>query len=301
MSGRSSIDSLQQLAPVSDLEAATVFAAGREELLAGVLSLPPGRTRIRQAARHRRTLVVAIALTVFVAAGTAAGWAILGSSARETTSIECVIRGTDTIIPATSGDPAYDCAVTWKNDLGTDPPPLVAYDNGNGGVTVVPRAEKPQPGWRQLPAGQDVELIQLQDSLDDYINGLNSACLGEPEASALAQAKLAEFGFTGWTVTMRNQGSCTNADIVDPASKTVTLISTDVTTGRGAAFERLADKLRPVTKNCLSLPAAVRSVRTAAEGLTYKLSAVEDNSVRCASIYETVGGTILLTVRGPNG
>ena len=245
--------------------------------------------------------MLAIALAVVVGAGTAAGWALLGSSARETTSIECVIRGTDTIIPATSGDPAYDCAVTWKDDLGTDPPPLVAYDNGNGGVTVVPRSQTPPAGWKQLPAGQDVELIQLQDSLDDYINGLNSSCLDGTAATALAQARLAQFGFSGWTVAVRSEGSCTNADVVDPSSKSVTLISTDVTSGRETAFERLADKLRPLTKDCESLPAAVASVRAAAEGLTYDLSPVEDNSLRCASIYETVGGTIFLTVRGPSG
>ena len=54
------------------------------------------------------------------------------------------------------------------------------------------------------------------------------------------------------------------------------------------------------------MPAAVAAVRGAANSLglsesakTYELNAVTDNSMRCASIYETVGGTIFLTVRGP--
>src|SRR5204863_9977224 len=137
----------------------------------------------RRAQRSRRPLVLALAVVV-AAATAAAAWAILGSSAQETTSIECVIAGTDTIIPSISGDPAYDCALTWKSDLGTDPPPLVAYDNSHGGVSVMPRSSTPPAGGKPLPGGtQDVALIQLQASLDDYINGLNSACLSSTAAT----------------------------------------------------------------------------------------------------------------------
>jgi len=303
MSGRSSIDSLRQLAPVSDPEAATVFgAAGYEELLAGLTDLPFGRARGHELpTRRRRPLVLAVALVV-AAATAATAWAIFGSSARETTSIECVIGGTDTIIPATSGDPAADCALQWQRDLGTTPPPLLAYDNGSGGVTVLPRSQTPPAAYKRLPGrSQDVALIQLQQSLDDYINGLNSRCLGSSAATSLAQAKLAQFGFTGWTVTVRNEGSCTNADIVDPASQTVTLISTGAASGGETAFQKLADRLRPLAQQCQSLQAAVASVRGAAKGLTYDLNTVTDDSLRCASIYETVGGTIFVTVRGPSG
>ena len=307
MSGRRSIDALRRLSPVSDTEAAALFGAGREELLVSVTELPFSRKpRLERESRRRHPLVLAVA--VVAAAATAAGaWAIFGSSAGETTSIECVIAGTDTVIPATSGDPAADCALQWQRDLGTTPPALVAYDNGGGGVTVLPRGEKPPAGFERLPGGsQDVALIQLQDSLDDYVNGLNSSCLDGKAATALAQSRLTRFGFSGWTVRLRNQGPCTNADLVDPASRTVTLISGSALTGPEKTFQKLADKLRPLTKSCESLPAAVASVRDAARSLglseaarTYELDAVRDNSLRCASIYETVGGTISVTVRGP--
>jgi hypothetical protein len=300
MSGPSHIDSLRRISFASDAEAAEVFGiAGREALLETVTQLPfGGRRQPQHAARRRRPLVLALALVV--AAGTAAAaWAILGSSARETTSVECVIRGADTIIPAVSGDPAYDCAVAWKNDLGTEPPALVAYDNADGGVTVIPRSEKPEAGWKPLPAGQDVALIQLQDSLDDYVSGLNSSCLDATAATSLARSKLAQFGFTGWTVTVRSgPGTCVATDVVDPARQTVTLIPSGPL---GPASARtLADRLRPLTQKCESLPAAESSVRAAAAGMTYRLNAVRDSSLRCASVYETVGGTIFLTVRGPS-
>ena len=114
MSGHSPIDSLRRLAPVSDADAAALFGtAGREELLAEVTRLPFGRgAEPRRVAPRRRRLVLALAAVAVVAIATAATWVALSNGpARETTSVECVIKGVDTIIPSTSGDPAQDCAV----------------------------------------------------------------------------------------------------------------------------------------------------------------------------------------------
>jgi hypothetical protein len=313
MSGRSPIDSLRRLMPVADAEAATVFGeAGREELLAALTSLPvgpPARVRHAPRTRPRRALVLAFAVLA-VLGMTAAAWAIFRSSAQETTSVQCLIDGSDAIIPSISGSPAHDCAVTWQRDTGTSAPPLAAYDNGHGGVTVIPRNETPQAGWTRLASGsQDVDLIQLQTSLDDYIGGLNSSCLDAAAATKLAEAKLAQFGFTGWTVTVRDaSGTCVAADYVEPAKQTVTLIPTDVSNGPETTYQKLAAQLRPLTQNCQSLQAAAAAVRSAAGELglsesarTYDLNVVSDDSLRCASIYETVGGTISVTVRGPSG
>ncbi len=337
MSGRSSIDSLRRLAPVSDSEAAAVFgAAAHDELLAGVTQLPFGRgARPRLTPRRRRFVLAAVVLAL-VATATAATWVIVGSPARETTSVQCLIGTSDAVIPSTSGDPAHDCAVDYRREFGTGAPQLAAYDNGLGGVTVIPRSAKPRAGWKRLVSGQDVDLIQLQDSLDDYVNGLNSSCLGTAAATSLAESKLAQFGFTGWTVAVRNPGSsattlptvttraggakpapsestsgtqtCVGGALVDPTTESVTLGSGPGATGPKTVFEKLAVELQPVTKSCESLPAAVSSVRAAASSLGlsesargYDLNTVTDNSMRCASIYETVGGTIFLTVRGPSG
>jgi hypothetical protein len=313
MSGRSPIDSLQRLSPVSDEDAAATFGPGREELLAGVTDQAFGRRRRGgQKTRSRRPLVLALA--VVAAAATAAGaWAVLHrSGAQETTSVQCLIGSSDAVIPSTSGDPAHDCAVDYKREFGTAAPRLVAYDNGLGGVTVIPHSQKPQEGWKRLVSGQDVDLIQLQDSLDDYVNGLNSSCFGTAAATSFTQARLAQFGFTGWTVSVRNPGSssgaqtCVGGALVDPTTESVTLGSNPVATGPKTVFEKLAVKLQPVTKGCESLPAAIASVRATASslGLTesatgYDLNTVTDNSMRCTSIYETVGGTIFLTIRGP--
>jgi hypothetical protein len=101
--------------------------------------------------------------------------------------------------------------------------------------------------------------------------------------------------------------TCVGGAIVDPATKSVILGSGPVANEPKAVFEELAVKLHPLTKRCESLPAAVSSVRATASSLGlsesargYDLNTVSDNSMRCASIYETVGGTIFLTIRGPN-
>jgi hypothetical protein len=313
MSGRSSIDFLRPLAPTSDADAAAVFGiAGREELLDAVTRQPVGPLRPRPVTRRRRPLILGLAAVA--AAATAAGaWAVLhGSPARETTSVQCLIGSSDAVIPSTSGNPAHDCAVDYKREFGTRAPRLVAYDNGLGGVTVLPRGQKPPASYKRLVSGQDADLIQLQDSLDDYINGLNASCLDSTAASNLAEAKLSRFGFAGWTVKLRGaststSGSCFDMDIVDPATQTVTLASFGGVAEPDSTEERLAGKLRPITQSCERLPAAVVAANAAATSLglsqsakTYELNTVTDNSLRCASIYETVGGTIFLTVRGPS-
>ena len=91
---------------------------------------PPSPRRRAAPHRLRRPLVLALAV-VAAAATAAAAWAILGSSAQETTSIECVIAGTDTIIPSSSGDPAADCAAQWQRDEGTPAPRLIAYETAS--------------------------------------------------------------------------------------------------------------------------------------------------------------------------
>ena len=70
MSGRSSIDALRRLAPVSDREAAEVFGgAGRDELLDDLMRLPFGRgARPRLTQRRRRLVIAAVALALVATA-----------------------------------------------------------------------------------------------------------------------------------------------------------------------------------------------------------------------------------------
>jgi hypothetical protein len=342
MSAPNSLESLSRIAPITDEEAARMFGTtGREHLLDAITRVSPSRERPARY-RVRRPLVLVVAAVLAAAATAAVAWAVTRGAARETTSIECVIAGTDTVIDATSGIPANDCAAEWQRELGTPAPPLVAYDNRHGGVTVLPRSQTPPAGWQPLQS-QDVEMIELQESLDDYVNGLNSSCLGGSAAATFAQKQLDRLGLVGWTVTVRpssqsvpapaaptptsrsgtpaaptenTHGSqlCTAGSIVDPTTATVTLIPTQVTeTPPGWLPQRLASSLRTLSKTCLPLPSMRAAVEQQATQLglteqasgspaattTYQLDATHDNILRCTRLYETVGGTINLVLRGP--
>ncbi len=339
MSAPDPIELLSRIAPLSDEEAADMFGtAGRERLLEAITRLSPSPARPARR-RARRPLVLAVAVLVAIGTATVA-WAITRGGARETTSIECLIAAVDTGIDATSGNPAADCAAEWQRERGTPAPPLVAYANSYGGVTVMPRSKKPPAGWRTLRS-QDVALIKLQESLDDYLNGLNSSCLTSSQATTFTQQQLERLGFAGWTVNIRSTpastssnnsptatvaaGSssrpapamsaagpiCTGSGLVDPTTTTVTLISGP--TGNPPPNwlpGRLATNLRPLTKTCLSLPAMRNAVEQQASRLglspeppatrtSYELNAIKDDKQRCASLYETVEGTINLILRGP--
>jgi hypothetical protein len=339
MSASDPIELLSRIAPLSDEDAAGLFGTtSRERLLEAITSLSSRPARpVRR--RVRRPLVLAIAVVLAIGTATVA-WAITGAGTRETTSIGCVIAGVVTGIDATSGNPAADCAAEWQRERGTPAPPLVAYANSYGGVTVLPRRKKPPAGWRTLRS-QDVALIELQESLDDYLNGLNSSCLTSSQATTFTRRQLDRLGFAGWTVNIRaaagftppensptatnsTGGSsrpapsmstagpiCTGSGLVDPTTATVTLTSGP--TGNPPPNwlpGRLATKLRPLTKTCLSLPAMRNAVEQKANQLglspeppatrtSYELNAIKDGKLRCASLYETTEGTINLTLRGP--
>ncbi|MFL5960542.1 MAG: hypothetical protein ACJ75G_09780 [Gaiellaceae bacterium] len=308
MSTPRSIELLSRIAPVSDGEAAALFGdTRRERLLEDVLRLSP---RARPARRRlRRPRLIAMAALVAVAA-TGATWALTRGQAGETTSIECVIQGGDTIIDATSGDPAADCAAAWQGVAGAPPPPLAAYDNGLGGVTVIPRSQTPPAGWKPLQS-QAVALIELQEALDDQLAGLSSTCFDSSAATAFAERELARLSLVGWTVEVRSgsPGACYGA-FADPITKTVTLLSAGAAT-HAATWppRRLATGLRPLKRRCLSLPAMRAEVeqratslgfsQTAGDEHSYRLSQARDDTLRCTKLYETVSGAINLILRGP--
>jgi hypothetical protein len=295
-------DPLSRLAPISDDEAANVFGAGRDRLRDAIVQLPYGRSR--RLSRH--PLLIALAVLI-VAAATGAGWAALsGGPARETTAVDCKIDGQlGTVIDAMSGDPAADCAAIWPAPV----PKLQAYDDGIGGIAVIPASEKPPAGWTPIES-QDVALIILQERLDDHINGLNSDCFTPTQATTFAQQQLDRLGLAGWSITTRSGAEQCYGGLADAQARTVTLLPMGDQSGPAKWPPRhLADTLRPLTQECLSLAAMKSEVvqRATALGMSstvendrkYVLRAVEDDTLRCATVTESVTGTAYVIVRGP--
>jgi hypothetical protein len=271
----------------------------------------PTSSRARPAPPRRRTPIL-LAAALVVLSGTAVAWALVASSARNTVSVQCEIQGSSAVIPSATGDPVADCAAQWQRDTGNPAPPLVAYDNGVGGVTVLPADQTPPSGWTRLGSGetQNVSMVQMKQWLDDHVSGLNSGCYGNATAIQMTQQALTRFGMTNWTVQpppSSDTGQCVDTGILDGTNTTVTLRALSGPVPPGSTPEKLAAKLRSIAQDCGSLDATATHVRSAANELglsehdhQFELTQVRDNSAHCTTIYENVSGTIFLTVRGPS-
>jgi hypothetical protein len=338
MNDRHNVDaSVGKLARMSDEQIFRLAgSSGREALLEEIMLMSTDQPRT---SRGRLRTVLVAAISILVVGGTAAAsWAIANGSTRDTISIQCEIAGHDTIIPSASGNAVQDCAAQWKRDTGASAPKLVAYDNGHGGITVEPADQPPPSGATKLPSGstQNVTLVDLQESLDDYLNGLNSGCYTNSTAADIAQRNLTALGLASWKVieapasdfaataatqapgpasssgpatseqSPSNQSSrCVATAILDPVARTVSLRALSGPPNTRAAFEKLAAKLSAFT-GCVPLNVAAQQVRAAATQLglseakrEYQVTEVAQASATCTTIHETVGGAIFITLRGP--
>jgi hypothetical protein len=165
-------------------------------------------------------------------------------------------------------------------------------------------------GWTLLPdeATQNVAMVQMQQWLDDFVDGLKSGCFDNATAVQMTERALQRVGMTSWTVepAPSDTGTCVDTGILDPTSETVQLRALDGPADPAAAYERLAVKLREIAEDCGSLDATARQVRAAAAELglseevrEYQVTEIRDVAARCTTIYENVGGTIFIILRGP--
>jgi hypothetical protein len=267
--------------------------------------------RLQPARGHGRLLVI-VAAALVVPSVTAVGWALVTSSARDTVSVQCEIKGSSAVIPSATGDPVADCSAQWQRDTGSHAPPLVAYDNGDGGITVLPAVETPPSGFTRLRAGetQNASMVAMQQWLDDYVTGLNSGCYEDATATRMTQRALTRFGMGGWTVQpppLTDSGLCVGTGILDPTNKTVTLRTIGGPVPPDSTVEKLAAKLRAIAQKCAPLNSTATQVRSAANQLDlsenahqFELTQIRDNTATCTTISENVGGTIFLLLRGPS-
>lgn len=214
-----------------------------------------------------------------------------------------------TVIDSVTGDPVADCQAAWR-DLGLEPPALAAYDNGRGGIEVLPADTAPQTGWTPLDPGvvQDPRLLQLDAALNDHGAGLPSACHQLSPARAIAERELDRLGLEGWTIRAdRGEADGTTTCTyyyLDPSQREVVLIPMEgiAPSGPFAGYARgLADALDDA---CLSVPQAARAARDLAvdagiADMGLVIHEVVDESFDCARSDVNVGGRIEVIIRGP--
>lgn len=270
--------------------------------------------------RRRRWLVPATAALVLTTA--AAAWAV-NRPISESTALECRHTGGSAIIDAVTGDPVLDCSNEWWRANGTEPPAMVAYDNGSGGVTVLLATDTAPEGYSELKPGRslDPSLIHLEAALDDVAGGLSSGCYDETTARDITRNDLDRFGFANWTITVdearRPDGESLCAYfILDPTMQQVELIGMTASAPGANPFQPYAKELaEELEATCLSLDTAASLARALAvetrvtiDGTSIEfteqagmlvINEVEDPAADCALSTVNVGGQVVVTLRGP--
>lgn len=320
---RTDEDYLLQLPLVSDDQAAGEIDAQRRDMLFDRIVREPHDGQVaagsrrpltsRRSLRARRSVVVVVAVAGLLGLA-AVGWAVINAMS-STTMAACHTEGdphSGVGIDLVTGDPVVDCAAIWVQETGEQAPPLAAYDNGTGGIAVLP-AEAPVPdGWQPLEAGAstDPRVVELQAALDDHVAGLPSACHDTSSAQQVVGRELERLALEGWSITTDGpdpDGEDTCAYFrIDASQPRVVLYPLDgMEPPDDAPYVRFARALGPaVGERCLTLPdAAQEAIRIAAdvgippEGLT--IHEIVDEDATCTRVHLGVAGAIEVRLRGP--
>ena len=261
----------------------------------------------------------AIPLAAAAVLSSAAGWAILHDSS-DSTALQCP---DNVVIDAVTGDPVLDCSNEWRRDSDTEPPPMVAYDNGQGGVAVLVEGDHVPDGYTALKPGpfQNTALIELEAALGDVGTGLESDCHDDVAAMEITQRELNLLGLGGWTVTIdddrRPDGSSMCAYfIVDPALERVHLIGIPDESNAPNPYSAYSRALNEqLDADCIGLDDAADLARRLAASTEIVLDGtriefteeagvlfihtIEDPNTSCTRADVNVGGAVEVALRGP--
>lgn len=273
--------------------------------------VPPAAAQTSAGQRvSRRTLVLVTVLSILSLAavgGAAVMWP------EKTTSVSChTDTNAETVVDSVTGDPVEDCQRAWR-DTGQEPPALIAYDNGQGGISVLPAEEQAPDGWEPMDSGvvQDPHLIQLKAALADYGSGLHAKCHALPEARDVAEREIDRLELEGWSVRAERgeadgTSTCTYF-YLDPANRAVVLIPEEEVSPPDGPFTAFARELSTVLEeDCLTVPEAAQVARETAvqhgvDDMGLVVHEATDGTLDCARSDVTVGGRVEVTVRGPEG
>jgi len=307
---------VRRLPLVSDEQAGLLSdSQAREALFEEIISMPtptlPQATAPPSSSRGRaRTVLASMGAAVGTVAVAGTAWAMLQGS--DTTSTGCHLSEDNVaIVDAVTGDPVRDCEQVWQRETGSVPP-LTAYDTGEG-VAVVPSGRAVPGSWVALQPGvvQDPKLIRLKTALDDSIDGLRADCHPLTAARAVVQRELENAGLAQWQIVPQRgeadgRQTCTYF-VLEPAATRVVLIPSEGLVDPDGALphDQLAEDLRSAlgSRACSSVPELARIVRAVVDDSKVsdvQVNIVDDPAQACATADMVVGGSISITVRGPN-
>ena len=311
---RDPLDIVRDLAPQVGAQP-ELLERVRKDFMATITQSPEAASSPK---RRRRRWAIPIAAAAVLSTA-AAGWAILHDSS-DSTALQCP---GSVVIDAVTGDPVLDCSNDWRRYNETEPPSMVAYDDGRGGVAVLVEGEPVPDGYTALEPGpfQNTALIELEAALGDVGTGLESGCYDDVAAAEITRRELDRLELAGWAVTVddgrRPDGSSTCAYfIVDAALQQVQLIGvpdeSNAPDPYGAYSAALNEQLNA---DCVDLEDAADLARMLAadteivvdgtridfteEAGVLFLHIVEDPDASCTRADVNVGGRVEVTLRGP--
>ena len=270
----------------------------------------PSTSSAPRARGPRRSTVVVATLASLSFAAIAGAVALFPSSS---TSVGChTPDGGVTIADAVTGNPLTDCAEIWEQQTGAQAPPLAAYDNGSGGIEVLPANEPAPDGWVRTDPGtvQDPAVIELEAALDDVAHGLPAECRMLDDAREVATDELERLGLEKWSVVSERgeadgTGTCTYF-YLDPDERQVVLIPLGgVVAPPGAPYSDFArDLATALDADCLTVSEAAAAARdlaadTALEAAGLVIYELTDDTATCTRTDVNVGGRVEVTLRGP--
>lgn len=254
-------------------------------------------------ARRRITVVAAVLLSLL---GVGAAWALMGQP-EQTTRILCP---ENMVIAAVSGDPVADCAAALE-DVGVEPPEMVAYTNEAGAVTVKEAGGEVPGNLRALGEGfrQDTAIIELEATLADVTRGLVADCYTTEEAIPVVENALDRVGLD-WAIDVVSEADGESRcayGFPQPETSSVGLTSMEAELpSEDQPWTELGRQLsEALDAECLNLAEATAIVERLAEDLGMEemssISQTTDEHALCTRATVTVGGAVFVDLRGPSG
>jgi hypothetical protein len=306
------------------------------KIASGVTSHPPVPPRPWHRRRTRVIAAVAVAAALLLGGWTAYQESITLPAPSERSarfqrsvpddySIECGLPGGLTVFTsewAFTGesvygtaqipvDPTGACADAWESEE-LEPPELTAYRKASGEIVVLPSDRDVPASWRPYvyePVAAPV--LELQTSLVDYVDGLQSSCFAADRARAFAERERRRLGLDDWRVTVRDVPAraaargCAGA-VLHRDDELVEIVPGLDVGAREHPAERLADEVRAMLAGrCRPLGQAAARIEELLQEpwineFEWSVKKVVDDDADCARVDINVDNVELpIDVRGP--
>ncbi|MFI6507106.1 hypothetical protein ACIBCT_05835 [Streptosporangium sp. NPDC050855] len=265
--------------------------------------------------------VVAVAAAALVLGGGVSYATYQRLYVSDSTGVTCLTRWVDPATgpqegengPDLTGDPVADCRL-YREQAGRPAIPDPVAFRFKEEVYVAPRSQVPSSATLLNPATpQDAAVRELEGGFSDWVDGLYSRCFSETEAVAFAKTQIKRLGLTGWRIEVLPADSrdddqpCADADL-DPGHNTVIVLPhrlRDHSVRNAGTVDPFVYELRDalvegVSSRCVGLRQAEQVTRRAlGTQHHWPLTVLPDSTASCTRADLQVGGSIQVTLRGP--